>query len=47
VLFNLKYSRKTYDDLCRHYALKNYGTEDKVLSSIFIPENEQLENQMI
>ena len=47
VLFNLKYSRKTYDDLCKLYALKNYGMEDKVLYNIFIPESEQLENHII
>ncbi len=47
VLFNLKYSRKTYDALCKLYALKNYGSEDKALSKIFIPENEQLQGHMI
>ncbi len=41
-IFNCKYSRKTYKNICALYALKNYGSEDLQLPSLYYPTTNQL-----
>lgn len=36
-IFNCKYSRHTYEDICALFALKNYGSRDVKLPSLYYP----------
>ncbi len=41
-IFSLKYSRKTYEDICALYALKNFGSEEVKLPSMYYPTSNDL-----
>jgi hypothetical protein len=41
-IFRCKYSRKTYEEICALFALKNYGSKDQKLPSLYYPTTEQL-----
>lgn len=36
-IFNCKYSRHTYEDICALFALKNYGSKEQKLPSLYCP----------
>lgn len=41
-IFQCKYSRQTYEDICSLFALKNYGSKDQQLPSLYYPTTQQL-----
>lgn len=45
--FALKYSRETYSELCKHYALKNYGSEESSIPTVFLPSLSIIKKHLI
>ncbi|KSV60039.1 hypothetical protein [Acetivibrio ethanolgignens] len=41
-IFQCKYSRQTYEDICALFALKNYGSRNQQLPSLYYPTTQQL-----
>lgn len=41
-IFKCKYSRQTYEDICALFALKNYGSMNQQLPSLYYPTAQQL-----
>lgn len=41
-IFQCKYSRQTYEDICALFALKNYGSREQQLPSLYYPTTQQL-----
>lgn len=41
-IFNCKYSRQTYEGICALFSLKNYGSKDQQLPSLYYPTTFQL-----
>lgn len=41
-IFQCKYSRQTYKDICALFALKNYGSKEQLLPSLYYPTTQQL-----
>lgn len=46
-IFTLKYSRSTYEDICTIYSLKNFGSTDFRLPSIYYPSTKQLLDNLL
>lgn len=46
-IFSLKYSRKTYDAICSLYAVKNFGTKEHKLPSIYYPTSNQILDNLL
>lgn len=46
-IFQCKYSRQTYEEICSLYALKNYGSREQQLPSLYYPTTNQLLSSLL
>lgn len=46
-IFDCKYSRQTYEDICALFALKNYGSSEQQLPSLYYPTTRQLLSRLL
>ena len=46
-IFNLKYSRQTYEDICSLFLLKNFGSTNQRVPSLYCPSSTQLLDNLL
>lgn len=46
-IFNLKYSRQTYEDICFLFVKKNFGSSEQGIPSLYCPPGNQLLDNLL